>query len=598
MKKKQRFSNLSIQVQFAIISIAATILAITAMFLMMRSASKMEFDNAVSHANFSLEKSVNDLQTLYTRLDVIADSFQSNDSVHELLNAGSYNDLPLTIVDSIDSETSYLKCLYTEIADIAFVNDLIHWSSLFSETDLASFYKEESMASSFFGHAIGIRKSSFLRNSSKSYYVYCSHIFDNSKSVGCIFISLDLEKLSFSSLDEGDEAAFYLMDTLGNTYTIIGAGAGYEEEVLPQCIDLLGSNIAPGKKTSFSTKNYYTSIVYSAAAQCYVISSVSLPKINEALSSSREQLIILSALLLVFVVLLLFVLYKNLINPLQQFVKIIRTMESEKQRHLTKPIEVDGCQQMTDLSRSFTSLFSTIDELNVKIFEASSKLYEEKIRGQETEISYFRSQINPHFLYNVLELIKSRALTDNAPEIAEIAVAMGKMYRYNTKGSPIVPFSEELEMTKAYIDIQKYRFKDKFDVFFNIPDEALSIPVIKILLQPLVENSIGHGIEPALEPCMLYIGATVSDDSFDIEIRDDGVGIEEKRLKEITALLNSEKYDTSTYVGIVNTNARIKLQYGNEYGISIQSSIADGTVVKIHLPAKDDNYLTQSETTE
>lgn len=582
-KNNFRFSKLPIQIQFSIISILAAILAVISMVLMLNSASKIEFENEVSHATLELEKSTNDLQTLITRLEVIADSFQSSDNAHSFLMADSYSDLSVDVVDALSEETSYLKCLYTEIADIAFVNNLVHWSSLYSESDLSSFYEEEKKDTSLLGQALGIKKSSFLTNSSKSYYVYSRHIYDNSVPIGSIYISIDLEKRSFSSIGDDEDTVFYLMDTLGNTYDIRKIDDIFETEVLPKCVSHLGSDTA-GEIVSFSTDHYYTSLSFSPAAKCYIITAVSLDKVNEALTNTKRQLSMLSVLVILFIALLLWILYQNLIRPLQKFVSVIRKMEKEKKRHLKEPVEIGGCQQITDLSNSFTSLFSTIDDLNIKIFEASSKLYEEKIRGQETEISYFRSQINPHFLYNVLELVKTIAIQRDVPEIADIAIAMSKMYRYNTKGSNIVTFREELEMTKSYIDIQKYRFKDKFDVIFNIPEETLDIPVIKMILQPLVENSIGHGIEPSLHDCTLYIGASVTDKDFYIEVRDDGVGIEEDVLKEITNLLSLEKYDTSRYVGLANTNARIRLQYGIEYGISVESSNTDGTVVRVHLP--------------
>ena len=184
----------------------------------------------------------------------------------------------------------------------------------------------------------------------------------------------------------------------------------------------------------------------------------------------------------------------------------------------------------------------------------------------------------------MLELIRSISLSHQVPEIASIAVAMGKMYRYNTKGAPIVPFSEELEMTKAYLEIQKYRFQDKFDIIYNIPEHILSVPVIKIILQPIVENSIQHGIEPSLNRCMLYIGCTIQDNDLCIEIRDDGVGMPPEKLHEMQTLLLDKNYDSTKYVGITNTNARLKLQYGNEYGVSIDSKENDGTIVTLRMP--------------
>lgn len=300
------------------------------------------------------------------------------------------------------------------------------------------------------------------------------------------------------------------------------------------------------------------------------------------LPGSAHQLIL--AAVAAFALLLIAVLYRNMVMPLNRLSHAIEQMDSRRQRHLRHPLDIGGCEEVRRLALTFSNMFSDIDQLNMQIFETSSKLYEEKIRTQATQIDFFRSQINPHFLYNVLELIRSLALEHDAPDISAITVAVGKMYRYNTKGNPVVPFREELEMTKAYIEIQKFRFQSKFDIIYNIPEEALEIPVIKIILQPIVENAIQHGIEPALDRCILYIGCSVKDRELVIEVRDDGVGMSAERLREMQELLNRRQYDTAAYVGITNTNARLKLQYGDMYGITIESKENDGTIVTMRLP--------------
>ena len=373
------------------------------------------------------------------------------------------------------------------------------------------------------------------------------------------------------------------MDTNGNYHALNSSSKSVAQTIIPIC-QANYSQVKDGNPFVNKTKSFLIKMDYSKTASCYIISAVNISSVNKSSQGALIKVTMIVAAIIVFVLLMLFILYVSLIIPLNQFSNIIKTMEKERTRHLSAPIDIDGCMEVHDLGTAFTDMFSTIDELNVQIFDASSKLYEEKIRGQATEISYFRSQINPHFLYNVLELIRSQALLKDAPEIANIAIAMGKMYRYNTKGAPIVPFKDELEVTKAYVEIQKYRFKDKFEILYNIPEEALKYRVIKMILQPIVENAIGHGIEPSLEKCTLYIGVNITDTEFIIDIRDDGVGMSKEKLDEIRSLLKEKHIDSEKYVGTLNTNARIKLQYGEEYGVTIESNESDGTVVQLHLP--------------
>lgn len=547
------------------------------------SLNRQMFISAAEHADNSMVRMSSELDTLCVRLDVLTTGFQSNTSIKELLTAESFSNVSPQIIDSITENVSYIKSLYRDIADIAFVNDLVQWSSIYSETDLKTLVNESISEKERFGHGLGLYKSSFPTNRDKTFFVYSSPIYKDGKALGYVFISLDVSKLTLNFANSDNAATFFLMDTDGNYYALSDNSSEFEQKVLPGAIEYVRNN---ENATTFSEKlrSYYTKLLYSENAHCYLISSIYIPSAISSISGSWIQMLINILSVTALLVLLLTLLFRNLITPLNHFSGIIKSMRDEKKRHLTEPIVIDGCAEVADLSSAFTDLFSTIDELNVQIFETSSKLYEEKIRGQATEISYFRSQINPHFLYNVLELVRSEALKSNAPEIAAITVAMGKMYRYNTKGSPIVCFEEELEMTKAYVEIQKYRFKDKFEIFYNIPEEALKKKVIKMILQPIVENAINHGIEPSIENCTLFIGCTFTDDEFIVEVRDDGVGMNENRLNEIQTLLNETTYNPETYVGILNTNARLKLQYGTEYGISIESHENDGTIVQIHMP--------------
>ncbi len=580
--RKQTFKHLPIHKQFLFITGIFLFIIATFAVMIFHSMQKDLITNANTQAEISTQKSLNELEVLCLKLDVLCSQIQSDSVYKELLLAPSYQSISPQTVSDINSNISYIKCLNTDIADIAFANDLIHYSSLFSEEDLTIMYHDAMNEERYSNHGVGFRKSSFLPFADQIYYVYCSHIYQNGKVIGCIFVSLNVDHFSLDQTEKDSSASFYITDYAGNIFSLSDKSEDIPEEIM--------SAVASSSPADSSYYPYSVQITYSDIAQCGIISAVHIPAIRSMLDDTWRQIWILVISIAILTSLLLVVSYVSMIIPLNQFSSIINKMRNDHQRHLSEPLDIDGCQEVRQLAMEFSNMFSTIDELNAQIFETSSKLYEAKIRGQATEISFFRSQINPHFLYNVLELIRSLALSHQVPEIASIAVAMGKMYRYNTKGAPIVPFAEELEMTKAYIEIQKYRFQDKFDIIYNIPEDILSVPVIKIILQPIVENSIQHGIEPSLNKCMLYIGCTILGNDLIIEIRDDGVGMEPEKLQEMQTLLLNKNYDSTKYVGIANTNARLKLQYGNDYGISIHSEENDGTVVTIRMP-----ITTQSE---
>ena len=171
------------------------------------------------------------------------------------------------------------------------------------------------------------------------------------------------------------------------------------------------------------------------------------------------------------------------------------------------------------------------------------------------------------------------AMQKDAPELAQMAVDMGNIFRYSTKGGTNVRLADEIAIIKSYIRIQQKRFRGKIEVFYFLPRETLEVPVMKMLLQPLVENAINHGLEPKEEKGNLYIGARLEEDKLILTVKDDGVGIPHEKLRELNELLKQDHYDTSRHVGILNTQARIRLQYGKPYGITVESEKLDGTTV-------------------
>ncbi|MCR4588898.1 MAG: histidine kinase, partial [Lachnospiraceae bacterium] len=183
-----------------------------------------------------------------------------------------------------------------------------------------------------------------------------------------------------------------------------------------------------------------------------------------------------------------------------------------------------------------------------------------------------------------LEVFRRKAMEKEAPELAMMAVDMGKIFRYSTKGDDFVPFEEELSIVNSYIRIQMTRFQDKLEVYYAVPEEVLKVPVMKMLLQPLVENAIFHGIEPMENGGHVFIGARAEADKVIVTIKDDGIGIEQDRLQGIQKALTNDYYDTKEHVGLLNTQARIKLNYGEDYGLTIDSHVGDGTTVILNLP--------------
>ena len=151
-----------------------------------------------------------------------------------------------------------------------------------------------------------------------------------------------------------------------------------------------------------------------------------------------------------------------------------------------------------------------------------------------------------------------------------------------------MPLSQEMDIVKAYVNIQQARFQNRITTLYSVSKEAARVPVFKMLLQPLVENAFVHGLEPKPDNGVLYVGAKTEEGLLWITIRDNGVGIAPERLEELERQLAAKVIDTSSHLGLVNIDARLKLQYGEDYGLGISSAPGDGTCVTIRLPIPED----------
>ena len=229
-------------------------------------------------------------------------------------------------------------------------------------------------------------------------------------------------------------------------------------------------------------------------------------------------------------------------------------------------------------------MLQDIENLNKTIFDNTTRLYELELKRQKAELAYLRGQIDPHFLYNTLEVMRKQALEKEVPELAQMAIDMGKIFRYSAKGEPIVSLKDEVEIISAYVRIQEKRFQGRLKVFYMIQENLMNLVVMKMLLQPLVENAIYHGIEPKTEKGSIFVGARLENEDLILTVKDNGVGISKEKLDKIREKLQKDTFDTSRHVGIINTHARIRLMYGEKYGLWIDSNEADGTSVFIRIP--------------
>lgn len=213
-------------------------------------------------------------------------------------------------------------------------------------------------------------------------------------------------------------------------------------------------------------------------------------------------------------------------------------------------------------------------------------IYSVEERKKEAELQSLQHQINPHFIYNTLESIRMTAVLSDNKEVATMTQLLGKLLRYSIHGGlESVPIAKEWEHLGIYVQLLNYRYGSRFEL--ELPDarETEGLNVIKLLFQPIVENAVYHGLHESRSGMTIRVFCRQEGKDLLFEVADDGEGMEEETLRKLQESLLRVPEGDNTGIGLRNVNERIKLKYGETYGLSIRSQFGQGTIVSVRLPA-------------
>ena len=275
-----------------------------------------------------------------------------------------------------------------------------------------------------------------------------------------------------------------------------------------------------------------------------------------------------------FVLLVGWLLSANLTRPIQRLTAHLQKVQGGE-------FEADPALEGDD---EIGRIGRTVNEMTLSIRQLLQENREKEKNKRQLEMKVLQSQINPHFLYNTLNSIKWMATIQNAPAIAEVTVSLSRLLRNVAAGTDQkVTLEEELSLLKEYIKIQKLRYGEKFEVFFDDElDQYGQLHIVKMTLQPLVENAIFHGIEPKDGPGNIYLSACTQQGALHIIVEDDGVGMQvTPGALPTTSDARKERFSS---IGLRNIDQRLKLCYGSQYGLTLESEPGAYTRVIVTIP--------------
>jgi two-component system, sensor histidine kinase YesM len=385
----------------------------------------------------------------------------------------------------------------------------------------------------------------------------------------------------------------------GSFFLIVGKNG---EIIYHPDSDFLGSQIAPNimKKVMKTTQNrfyetwndketffYYDTSSYTGWT---VMLAVPNKTLFEPISIVRKTVFLSGILALVIALFLAQHFIRKIVKPIRM---IERTMKNVEKGDWELAPEVNGEDEISSLVRNYNKMVYRLSSLVEQVYKAELetqkgqlKLQMREIEKQKVELQALQSQINPHFLYNTLGTINSYAVIKEMDEISEMTNALANMFRYSLQNLEVVSIQDELSHVRDFLLIQEHRWQKNIPLLIEIEANLLHAKIVKLSLQPLVENAIEHGFQTITGESKIIIKSEVCGDVLYLSVEDNGIGMNESRLMELRSLLDREQLHpmADQGIGILNVTKRTKLLFGKEYGIEIFSESNKGTKVRMSVP--------------
>lgn len=395
-----------------------------------------------------------------------------------------------------------------------------------------------------------------------------------------------LVDMNFSAIDQicrnvtfGKKGYIYLIDSKGNIVyhpqqELINMGLKQEkiDEVQEQVFGRYFDNV-DGKKRliTIETVNY---------CRWRIVGIAYMEEIANMKKEVWSYFVLILTAGSLFVVFISMLISAKISKPIKELEKSMKKVEKGE---FDINIDIKGEAEVAQLSKAFNLMVLRIKTLMKQI------VYEQEEK-RKSELNALQSQINPHFLYNTLDSVVWMAENGKSADVITMVTALARLFRISiSRGRNIITVKQELEHARNYLIIQNVRYKNKFKYEIEAEEKVLQYKTIKLILQPLIENAIYHGIEYMVDEGFIKVSVKEEYDKLLFTVEDNGLGIEPHKIKN---LLKQESIKgNGSGVGVRNVHQRVQLTFGKEYGLSIESELEQGTKVKIYLPIMKDEGL-------
>lgn len=525
------------------------------------------FDNSVNIIDRTLMEvdtlssslASNESTQLYTINNVSTDSFKTISRLAKTL--------PI-IYRYIDSIYIYSEPTDTVIMD----NNSIPLSDL-SDTDWISAY-----------HAVTSPKGTIIPRSKNNVYpqliTIIKPIYVADEKKGAIIMNINTQSIYNSMLYQQykDGRLFFFVNA--DNKIIISSELSYFN-TYPDNIGLNTLTIESNPKNSvyeINDKNYVVLSGDSAISDYKYISAYPLELYEHKLSTMKLQIIGILLLLMIIIFILAYVASVRSYSPLNEIISFLDNSQPP-----ADSIEEEDKNELMYIINSIQTHINDKTKM-AEILEERMKLL------RKSQYDMLQTQINPHFLYNTLETINWMAynMSNSENPVSKSLINLASFFRNTLTSGYFVSIENEIKYTNEYVNILALRYGDLFDIEWDIDESILSYTIIKICLQPIIENAVYHGIKQKNDKGLIKIKGFCDDNNIILIVSDDGIGIEKDALDELNKTLSETSFtNEKSHIGLSNVNQRIKIIFGDSYGIHVESTVGVGTDVYVTIPKKE-----------
>ncbi|WP_310226029.1 histidine kinase [Paenibacillus qinlingensis] len=356
--------------------------------------------------------------------------------------------------------------------------------------------------------------------------------------------------------------------------------------------DLAPLNLKKSEETSvqlWQGKKMLHAVIESQSTGWSVVTLVPFDEMNSGLVAARNSTYIVIFIIFIGIVLVVPLLSFRFVQPIR---KLKRLMSQVAKGNLDVRADmIPGNDEFQQLNLSFNVMIQQLNDLMVTVADLRVQEVQSQLRQKVAVIHALQNQINPHLLYNSLEIIRSLAYLENVPMIETMSRNLADLYRYTAKWTEMtVSLKEELHHLKKYLEIIHIRFPKYFQSEIVVPEQYLSSEIVKLTLQPIVENAVKYAIEPLGGRGSILVSAYTEKNDLIIEITDNGPGFEKSEIMELKKRLTymtshiDEGIVKQDSLGLTNVHARLVMKYGEEYGITLTSYPGRGSVISVRIP--------------